>query len=264
MRTLHLAATCLGLCLVSGTPALSQPVALPQAKAPPNVAMAQDTSVDPQALAALKRMSAYLQTLPAVQLTSNASLDVVTQQGQRVQLDGVVDYKIKRPNAFVIDMNSDQKKRRFYYDGKQFTVYGPTMGYYATAAAPPTIRETLAAIDAKYGIELPLEDLFRWNDPTGNPAENLISGFPVGTATIDGVETEHYAFRQKDVDWQIWIQKGAQPLPRKVVIVDRTDEAHPTYTARLSWNVNPSFTADEFAFRPAKDSKQIRLSELSN
>jgi hypothetical protein len=263
MQTLHLAATALGLCLVAGAPLLAQTSA-PQAQTPPSAAAAPATGVDPQALAALKRMSAYLQTLPAVQLTSNTSLDVVTQQGQRVLLDGVVDYKIKRPNAFVIDMNSDQKKRRFYYDGKQFTVYGPTMGYYATADAPPTIRETLAAIDAKYGIELPLEDLFRWNDPTGNPAENLISGFPVGTATIDGVETEHYAFRQKDVDWQIWIQKGAQPLPRKVVIVDRTDEAHPTYTARLSWNVNPSFTADEFAFRPGKDSKHIRLSELSN
>jgi len=263
MQTLHLAATALGLCLVAGGPALAQTSA-PQAATPPNAAMASTTSVDPAALAALKRMSAYLQTLPAVQLTSNSSLDVVTQEGQRVQLDGVVDYKIKKPNAFVIDMNSDQKKRRFYYDGKQFTVYGPTMGYYATADAPPTIRETLAAIDAKYGIELPLEDLFRWNDPTGNPAENLISGFPVGTATIDGVETEHYAFRQKDVDWQIWIQKGAPPLPRKVVIVDRTDEAHPTYTARLSWNVNPNFAPDEFAFRPAKDAKQIRLSELSN
>ena len=263
MQTSHLASAALGLCLVAGGPVLAQ-TSTPQAQTPASAAAAPATGVDPQALDALKRMSAYLQTLPAVQLTSNASLDVVTRQGQRVQLDGVVDYKIKQPNAFVIDMNSDQKKRRFYYDGKQFTVYGPTMGYYATADAPPTIRETLAAIDARYGIELPLEDLFRWNDPTGNPAENLISGFPVGTATIDGVETEHYAFRQKDVDWQIWIQKGAQPLPRKVVIVDRTDEAHPTYTARLAWNVNPSFTADEFAFRPGKDSKQIRLSELSN
>lgn len=263
MRTLLLAATCLGFCFVGASPGLGEPVAVPMAKAPPSVAMAPATGVAPEALDALKRMSAYLQTLPAIALTSNTSLDVVTDQGQRVQLDGVVNYKIKRPNAFVIDVNSDQKKRRFYYDGKQFTVYGPQVGYYATAAAPPTIRETLAAIDDKYGIELPLEDLFRWNDPTNNPAENLLAGFPVGTATIDGVATDHYAFRQKDVDWQIWIQKGDKPLPLKVVIVDRTDEANPAYTARLSWNVNPSFTADEFAFRPDKDSKQIRLSELT-
>lgn len=263
MRTLLLAATCLSLCLMGAPSTMAAPADLPQAQAPPAVAMAPDAGVDPEALQALKRMSAYLGTLPAVGLTSNTSLDVVTDQGQRVQLDGVVNYKIKRPNAFVIDVNSDYKKRRFYYDGKQFTVYGPQVGYYATAAAPPTIQQTLAAIDEKYGIELPLEDLFRWNDPAENPARDLISGFPVGSTTIDGVPTDHYAFRQKDVDWEIWIQKGAQPLPKKVVIVDRTDPAHPTYTARLTWNVNPTFTPADFAFQPGKDAKQIRLSELS-
>ena len=36
-------------------------------------------------------------------------------------------------------------------------------------------------------------------------------------ATIDGVATDHYAFREADVDWEVWIQKGDQPLPRKLV-----------------------------------------------
>lgn len=262
MRILPVAGVCLSLCLVS-SPGFSQPSSLPSAQAPPAIAMAPGQGVDPEALAALKRMSAYLATQPAIGLTSNTSLDVVTDQGQRVQIDGVVNYKIKKPNAFVIDVNSDQKKRRFYYDGRQFTVYGPQVGYYATAAAPPTIRATLDEIDDKFGIQLPLEDLFRWNDPTENPAKDLIAGFPVGTATIDGVVTDHYAFRQKDLDWEIWIQQGDKPLPKKVVIVDRTDPAHPTYTARLAWNVNPTFAATDFTFQPGKDAKQIRLSELA-
>ncbi|HKR87266.1 MAG TPA: DUF2092 domain-containing protein [Phenylobacterium sp.] len=260
MRSLGLVVAGLGLALASGAPGLAAPA---ETAKPVPSAPVTPPAVAPEALQALKRMSAYLATLPAIALTSNTSLDVVTQAGQRVQLDGVVNYKVRRPDAFSIELVSDQRQRSYFYDGKQFTVYAPTLGYYATAAAPPTIRQTLDAIENKFGIELPLEDLFRWNDPTDNPAQNLTSGFHVGTATIDGVETDQYAFRQPKVDWQIWIKKGPQPLPVKVVIVDQVDPANPAYTARLSWNTNPTLTGDEFTFKPGKDAKQIRLSEVA-
>jgi hypothetical protein len=61
------------------------------------------------------------------------------------------------------------------------------------------------------------------------------------------------------VDWEVWIQKGAQPLPRKVVIVDRTDPSRPTFTARLSWQLNPTFTDADFTFVPDANAKRIQL-----
>jgi len=265
MRSLSLVVAGLGLALAA-TPAIGAEA--PAAKPAPattaaSASAATAPAVAPEALQALRRMSAYLGSLPAIELTSNTSLDVVTMQGQRVQLDGVAHYKIRRPDGFSLNIDSDQMQRSYFYDGKQFTVYAPKLGYYATAAAPPTIRQTLDVLEDKFGIELPLEDLFRWNDPTDNPAQNLTSGFYVGTATIDGVETDHYAFRQPKVDWQIWIQKGAQPLPRKVVIVDQVDPANPAYVARLNWNVSPTLTADDFTFKPGKDAKLIRMSQVS-
>jgi len=257
MKTLGSALVGLCLVLASGPEVRAAPAAVPPAAA------TGVSSVQPEALQALRRMSAYLATLPAVELTSNTSLDVVTNLGQRVQLDGVVHYKIRRPNGFVIEVVTDRKKRTFFYDGKQFTVYAPELGYYATAAAPPTIRQTLDLIENRFGVQLPLEDLFRWNDATDNPAQNLKSGFVVGTATLDGVPTDHLAFRQPQVDWQIWIQKGAQPLPLKVVIVDQVDPANPAYVARLTWNLNPTINADDFTFKPGKDAKLIRMSEVA-
>lgn len=258
MRSLGLVVAGLGLALVGGSPVLSAPAA-----AAKPAATAPAAAVAPEALQALRRMSAYLATLPAVELTSNTSLDVVTMQGQRVELDAVARYKIRRSNGFSIQVVSDRMERSYFYDGKQFTVYAPKLGFYATAAAPPTIRQTLDLLDEKFGIELPLEDLFRWNDPTDNPAQKLTSGFHVGTATIDGVETDQYAFRQPTVDWQIWIQKGPQALPVKVVIVDQVDPANPAYVARLSWNTSPTLTPDDFTFRPGKDAKLIHMSEVA-
>jgi hypothetical protein len=63
----------------------------------------------------------------------------------------------------------------------------PKYKFYASAPAPSTIRETLDAIYDRYGIDLPLVDLFRWSDPNATPADNLTAAFHVGSATVDDV-----------------------------------------------------------------------------
>jgi len=47
---------------------------------------------------------------------------------------------------------------------------------------------------------------------------------------VDGFECEHLAFRNDDTDWQIWIQVGDAPIPRKYVITSKTEEGAPQYT----------------------------------
>ena len=215
--------------------------------------------VDDSAVQALKDMSSYLMQAQTLGIIGEGSLDVVTNDGQRIQLDGTTTYKIRRP-GFVIDYVSDMKSRRFIYDGKTFTVYSPKLGFYASVAAPPTNRETLQAIYNKFGISLPLEDLFRWGDAgTADRIKALKAAYNVGPATIDGTETQHYAFREAGTDWEVWIQAGDQPLPRKLVIVDTTDPARPTFTTRLSWEVNPTYTDADFAFAPDANAKRIEL-----
>ena len=96
----------------------------------------------------------------------------------------------------MIDYASNMKARRFYYDGKQFTVYSPKLNFYSTVPAPGTNREVLDILYKRYGISLPLEDLFRWDAENVERTKKLKSAFPVGQATIDGVLTNHYAFRR--------------------------------------------------------------------
>jgi hypothetical protein len=239
------------------TPPPRSGVAMPQWARPDPIVT--EGVIEDEAVQAVKDMSNYLMSLNTIGITSNGSLDVVTNDGQRIQLDGITTYKVRKP-GFVIDYRSDQKSRRFIYDGKNFTVYSPLLGFYAQVAAPGTNREVLDTIYNKFGIALPLEDLFRWGDGTNaDRIQALKSAYEVGSATIDGVPTDHFAFREADVDWEVWIQKGDQPLPRKFVIVDRTDPTHPTFTARLSWQVNPAFTDADFAFVPDANAKKIQL-----
>jgi hypothetical protein len=223
-------------------------------------APAPQAKVDQTAVQAIQAMSKYLSSLNSFRLDTDGSLDVVTADGQRIQMDGSTVYEVKKP-GFVIKYTSDKKLRNFYYDGKQFTVYSPNLGFYASVPAPPTNREVLDAIYNRYGIRLPLEDLFRWNDSNAQRIENFRAAFNLGTVTLGGVKTTHYAFREPDVDWEIWIQDGDKPLPLKLSIVDRTDPARPAFTTRLKWTVNPALNASDFTFVPGPDAMKIQMAQ---
>jgi len=163
---------------------------------------ANPEDIDQTAIAALKRMSAYLGTLKAFEIKTDTSMQLVMEDGQKVNVDGKNRYLVKRPDGFVIEVVTDRKERQFIYDGKSLIVNAPKLGYYAKVPAPPTILETLDAAYDKYGISLPLEDLFRWSDPTMQRADLVESAMVVGMATIDGVACDQYAFREGDIDWQ--------------------------------------------------------------
>ena len=245
------------LALATAQPSLGAEAA--KAKPAPAAATTTADDVEPAAVSALQRMSAYLGTLKAFEIKGNTSVELVMDDGQKVTVDGTTHYLVQAPDGFLIEIATDNKARQYYYDGKTVTVNAPKLGYYASFPAPSTIRETLELAHDKYGIVVPLEDLFRWSDPARARTGQLQSAMVVGRATIDGAQCDQYAFREGDIDWQIWIQKGDRPVPRKVVIIDRTDEAHPAYIARLDWNTSPQVSKATFAFSPAADAKAIRM-----
>lgn len=273
MRRLHFTAFALGLTMAtaSAQTSFAQSSTAAESSAPDRTStgmprwaagdpIANEGMIEDEAVEALRQMSSYLMTASTIQIVSNGSLDVVTNSGQRIQLDGKTTYKVRKPAGFVIDYESDIKSRRFIYDGKNFTIYSPKLGFYSTVAAPASNREVLTTIYDKFGIALPLEDLFRWNDESGAARiQSLRAAYNVGAATIDGVVTEHYAFREDDVDWEVWIEQGDRPVPRKLVIVDRHDPAKPTFIARLQWTLNPAFTDNDFAFVPDANAKKIQI-----
>ena len=139
----------------------------------------------------------------------------------------------------------------------------PTLNVTLTATLPADTDCRIYPIAKDAGIALPLEDLFLWSDPQGPRAQKLESAAVIGPATVDGVDTDHYAFREGSRDWEIWIQKGDRPLPRKLAIVDRTDPARPAYVAHLSWTEHASFTPGDFSFAPDANAKRIQLATLT-
>lgn len=214
------------------------------------------STVDPDPVQALRKMGAYLRTLQRFGVQAEGVRDEVSATGQKIQLGGTISYLVRAPNGLRAEIRTDRKQRQILYDGKTLTVYAPRMKYYATTAAPPTIRGMLDEATKTLGLEFPLADLFTWGTDRDG-VKDITSARYIGPAYINGADTDHYAFRQADADWQIWIERGANPLPRKLVITTTTEPSQPQYAVTLSWDLAARFNDAVFAFVPPKDASKI-------
>jgi len=216
---------------------------------------------DPEAIKALEKMGDYLKTLKVFQVRTETNRDEVLDDGQSVEFDGVADVIVDRPNRLRADVVSDRQQRQYFYDGKSLSVWARRVNYYATVPAPPTIHELIDTLSSKFDIELPVADLFYWSDRKST--DHITGAIDVGPSQVGGVTCGHYAFRQQGADWEVWIQRGDYPLPRKVVIKTLTDEARPRFASVLTWNLAPSFNDAAFTFVPPPDAKKITLVEVN-
>ena len=104
---------------------------------------------------------------------------------------------------------------------------------------------------------MPIAD-FVYENPYEILIENIDSGYVLGRHAVDGHMCHHLAFRQLAIDWQIWIEDGPRPVPRKLIITYREEPGAPQYTARfLSWDFAPRLSDHYFEFDPPADADQI-------
>ena len=253
---LCLAASGLALSVgVSAAPAQTANAATAHATAA--AAQVVSSRVDPNTLNALNTMAAYLRSLPAFSVRSDTARDEVNGNGQKLQFLGTVTYQARRPDGLTVETAEDRRDRKFYYDGKTLTIYAPRMDYYATAPAPATTVAMLDWAAKTYGIVLPLEDLFLWGTAEDRRSD-LTAGYWIGPALINGQPADQYAFRQNNLDWQIWIARGDKPLPLRVVVTSSYDQ-EPQFSSSLTWDTAPAFTDETFKFTPPASAKLIKL-----
>jgi hypothetical protein len=224
---------------------------------------AQAADMQPEATKLLRRMSDYLAARKQFTVQTENTLEVVLTSGQKLQFASPATASVWRPNKLRADRKGDILNQEFFYDGKNLTLYNPKENLYATTAAPPTIEEMLDFAREKLDVIAPAAELLY-----GNAAERMLkvtsSGFVVGGSVVGGVKSTHLAFRGAEVDWQIWIEQGDKPLPRKFVLTSKQVKGEPHFTVLVrSWNLAPKLTDKEFTFLPPKGAKKIDFLQLT-
>ena len=228
---------------------------------PAGAAPAAANPVDQASIQALKDMGAFLQTLKRFWVSTELTGERVLADGQKLQHTATADMDVERPNRLRALMRSARSQRELIYDGKTVTLFTPAQKYYSTVEFVGTIGELINRLEERFGVELPLSDLFLWGTPAA-PLDKIESAMNAGQDFVGDDLCDHYAFRQGKIDWQVWITTGSKPLPRKIVITNRGDEARPQSVSMINWNLKPTFKDSVFKFTPPKGATKIEILSL--
>jgi hypothetical protein len=216
------------------------------------------------ARAILKAMSEYVAAQKSVSLAYDSDIEVVTPELQKIQFTSSGQMQFNRPDKVHATRTGGYSDVEFFFDGRTFTVYGKNLKAFAQAQSPGSIDDVVGKLRSDYSVEAPGADLLL-SSVYEKLMEDVIDAKHIGLGVIDGVECEHLAFRTPDVDWQVWIETGARPIPRKYIITSKAVTGAPQYTLRIrDWRTDASVAADAFTFKSPAGAKKVDFKDLAD
>jgi hypothetical protein len=174
-------------------------------------------AIDSQVRTVLNKVCHQLSSAHTVTYHAEITFDSVLASGVKIQYAAAMDTAIQRPDHLAIDYKSDLGAKAIWYEGKTLTIYDPAHRAYATTPAPDSIDAMFRQVADEKNLSIPLEGL-DFNDECGRAYRDIQRGKYIGITDVDGVDCVHLGFIQQDADWQLWVDRSKNPLPRKIVI----------------------------------------------
>ncbi len=220
-------------------------------------------NIEPQALQILKQMTNYLKGLQQFSFQAEITEDILFDSGQKIQYGRNSTVEVRRPDRLRVQSDGDLGKQQLFYDGKTITLMNLSQNSYSTIDVPKDIDSALKSALQTYNLRVPLADVFYANAYESLTA-GTISAFYMGLSNVQGKPCHHLAFRQKDIDWQLWIENSSTPVPRKLVITDKAETQGLQFTALLTnWNTSPQLEDSLFKFVAPANAKKVDLSPIT-
>lgn len=210
----------------------------------------------------LKAMSNYMGSLETIKFTFDSNIEVITPQLEKIQFTNSGEALLNRPDKLRAHRVGGYSDVELFFDGKTVSVYAKHINGYSQFEAPGTVDQLIHALREGHGVALPGADLLE-----SNSYDLLIAGVQeakhIGRGVINGVECEHLAFRNFDTDWQLWVEVGKRPFPRKLVITSKTLNSAPQYTVVIkNWKTDLEPSPEVFIFTPPNMAKTLNSDAL--
>jgi hypothetical protein len=232
-----------------------------RAAAPAAAPATAPSAVDPQADEIFRKSGELLAASKRFTYDAHAVSEQILDSGQKVQFARNLKLAVRRPDGVAATVVGDREDLAFIYDGKNVTLHNRGSNAYGSTPAARTIDETFDMLAEKFGMTLPMSDLL-FSNPYTALIGRVRSGRYLGTGYVFETKCHHLAFRQEVVDWELWIEDGPKPLPRKLVITYKEMPGHPQYTAYLSnWNLSADVPDSRFTFAPPQGAKKVDFTE---
>lgn len=218
--------------------------------------------IDAQADQVFRQMCDTLGEAKSLRFKVNALTERPVETGQFAKFRRKSEITLVRPDRLYIAMESDDGGWRAWHRGTTLTVLDTDTNAYATEEVPGRVEDMLDYLADEYDLVIPMADLLV-DDVRESMLADVISGTYLGRHAVGGTPCHHLLFRQENIDWQIWIDAGARPLPRKLVITSLDDPDQPQYAATIdAFEVDPMVPADAFTFQPPAGTRGVTLAEL--
>jgi hypothetical protein len=212
----------------------------------------------------LKSMTDYVTTQKSFALTFDSDIEVLTLDLQKVQFTASGSLLVDRTAGVRARRTGGYADVELVSDGKSVIVYNNPGKMFARIDMPGSFDEVVGLLRTEHSVEIPGADLFLTKSYE-LLTEGVVDAKHIGRGVVDGVECEHLAFRTRDTDWQLWVDAGQRPMPRKYVITSKNVSHAPQYTLRIKemlTNVNPDASA--FVFQAPAGVRQVALDALGD
>ena len=219
--------------------------------------------VEPRVQELMRRMSDRLAQVTALAIEAEEIYDEVPADRPRTQLMNVRHVAMRRPDRLVADAAGDAQNRALWYDGKTASSLDREQNVWTSGAVPPTVDGALDWIFDQTSTVVPLAD-FLYVDVYDRLMSDVQRGVYLGVHDAAGVPCHHLSFEQATIDWQLWIDAGPDPLPRKLVIAYKTEDEVPQYSVTIrKWNVKADLPEALFRFTPPAGAKRVDIAAFT-
>jgi hypothetical protein len=213
---------------------------------------------DPEAMGILFKMADFIAKAPSYSVTIRSGFDAIQENDQRIEFGEKRQILLKRPDRVRVEAErSDGNRGLILFDGKGITAFKAGDNVYARVEKPGTVNDAIIYLVRDLQMTLPLARMFLTSFPE-DLKKKITSIDYVEENHLFDVPTDHLAARSADIDLQIWITQGDQPVPRRVILTYKNAPGQPQFRADLSdWDLSPKVAVDSFSFKPPKGAEQI-------
>lgn len=208
----------------------------------PKRALGDDAEARLEAMAELLGEAKYLQ------FSGNDWTDHKGDDGHVVQEDGTFKLALARPDRLRVDGRLGENDVTLWYNKGQVTIYERNRKVAALASTERSLDEYLDDLVERYDISIPGQD-FLYEDLADTLTEWVDTGRSLGVVSLGEDTCHQLVFQQAQIDWELWIDAGGKPVPRRLLIDETTSKEQFGYAADFhGWSFDPipdnTFTPD--------------------
>ena len=230
-------------------------------------AEARDDSPEPaidsthtnNALKILSRSTQFIEAAKAFSANGNFAGELILGNGQLIEYGSAFTFIFSRPAKLYMRLNPwEGNEATMFFDGETITVASIHDGrhIYDTIQQPGDVNESLDFMVSKTGG--PRELNFFLTEQMTSSLNRLRTGILLGKSTINGVLCDHLAVRSDTRDGQVWVERGAEPRPWRILITHREETAQPRFWVQFDkWDFSPSISESTFKYTPPEEAVKL-------